>query len=121
MLLYQPPEERKTKKQQQSNLEDALGIFSQNTIGLALRHRRAKAGEMRVNPLTHTKVKAVENLTKAHQMEGDGLLLLLYFHLFKKTWNSKKEFQSCPGARWSCTSTTSRSTGTPTTRSTTSC
>eukprot|EP01063_Lacrimia_lanifica_P025170 TRINITY_DN32941_c0_g1_i1.p1 TRINITY_DN32941_c0_g1~~TRINITY_DN32941_c0_g1_i1.p1 ORF type:complete len:718 (+),score=184.68 TRINITY_DN32941_c0_g1_i1:79-2232(+) len=46
-----------------------------------------------------SKVRVVETLTKAHQMEGDGLLLLLYYQLFKKTWNSRKEFQSCPGAR----------------------
>ena len=31
----------------------------------------------------------------SHQLEGDGLLPLLYHHLFKKN----KQFQSCPGAR----------------------
>eukprot|EP00755_Sulcionema_specki_P019271 Sspe_Gene.11953::Locus_4067_Transcript_2_3_Confidence_0.286_Length_2251::g.11953::m.11953 len=51
------------------------------------------------NPLQHTRVKVVRTFTKAHQIEGDGLLLLLYHQLFKKTWNARKEFQSCPGAR----------------------
>ena len=50
-------------------------------------------------PLTSAKVKVVGSLAKSHQIEGDGLLPLLYHHLYKKTWNSNKEFQSCPGAR----------------------
>ena len=45
------------------------------------------------------KVRVVHTLTKSHQIEGDGLLPLLYYHLYRKTWNAKKEYQSCPGAR----------------------
>ena len=33
--------------------------------------------------------------TKSHQLEGDGLLTLLYHHLWKKN----KSFQSCPGIK----------------------
>ena len=95
MPLYQSPEEKQKAKQ---TARATLGDLFSSSGSHA---RRTKKPRMisRANPLLKTKVKMVEALTKAHQMEGDGLLLLLYFQLFKKTWNSRKEFQSCPGAR----------------------
>ena len=47
------------------------------------------------SPARRVSNDAHKNWLNSHQLEGDGLLHLLYHHLWKKN----KQFQSCPGAR----------------------